>query len=227
MGEQKPLKQRAILVGAGEGAVAVQRLAPGQSGDVLICADGGRRKLEALGLKPDWYVGDNDSGGCPDGLPSVLLPPEKDVSDMEMAVDKALELGCREIILTGCSGGRLDHLLANLGLLERIEAAKAQGMLLDGENEVRLLRPGHYRILNQPPAHYLGLIALDETVEGLTLKGVKYPLERFTLHRGNTRTVSNEILPGEAAELSFQRGSLYVIRSGFCDTQPADRRLKV
>ena len=101
------------------------------------------------------------------------------------------------------------------------------GMLLDGENEVRLLRPGHYRILNQPPAHYLGLIALDETVEGLTLKGVKYPLERFTLHRGNTRTVSNEILPGEAAELSFQRGSLYVIRSGFCDTQPADRRLKV
>lgn len=207
------MSRRAILIGAAPGALPLERLALKRPDDLLICADGGRKKLEAVGIRPDWYVGDNDSGGTPEGLPSVLLPSEKDVSDLEMAVDKALALGCGELILTGCTGGRLDHCLANLGLLEQIHAHGADGMLLDEANEVRLLTAGVYEIENVPFYRYFGLIPLDAKLSGVTLLGVKYPLRDAELYRGSTRSISNEILPGQKAVIRFSGGTALLIRS--------------
>lgn len=215
------MSRRAILVGAAPGGIPMERIGYSPDRDLLICADGGRNKLEALGLRPDWYVGDNDSGGTPEGLPSVVLPAEKDVSDMEMAVERALQLGCTSLVLTGCTGGRLDHALANIGLLEQIAQAGADGVLMDPWNEVRFLNPGIHRVVNQPPSQYLGLIALDARVEGLTLMGVKYPLRDFTLRRGTTRTISNAFLNGTEAQISFTGGSLLLIRSHFSDAEEA------
>ena len=63
--------------------------------DAVICADGGRRAAQALGLTPDWYVGDDDSGGYPGDCPSDLLPSEKDVTDLDMAVSRALRRTAR------------------------------------------------------------------------------------------------------------------------------------
>ncbi|MCC8181482.1 MAG: thiamine diphosphokinase, partial [Clostridiales bacterium] len=190
----KSRKKRAVLIGASSASLPLEleeRILPD---DFIICADGGRGLAERLGLQPDWYVGDNDSGGRPDGLPATLLPSEKDVSDMEMAVDQALQLGYQELLLLGCTGGREDHHLANLGLLEQIHRRGGCGILLDAANEVRFLGPGSYQIENRPVYHYLGLIPLDAAVTGVTLTGVRYPLDHFTLQRGSTRAVSNEIL---------------------------------
>lgn len=57
---------------------------------------------------------------------------------------------------------------------------------------------------------YLSLFALSETVEGLTAKGVKYPLENHTLTRTFPLGVSNEFKQKEAF-LSLEKGSLLVI----------------
>ncbi|MCD8383220.1 MAG: thiamine diphosphokinase [Clostridiales bacterium] len=211
MGESR--KKRAVLIGAASDSLPPELAERVHPDDFIICADGGRGLAERLGLRPDWYVGDNDSGGRPEGLPATLLPSEKDVSDMEMAVDQALKLGYRELLLLGCTGGRSDHHLANLGLLEQIDQRGGCGTLLDGVNEVRFLGPGSYQIENRPAYHYLGLIPLDMTVTGVTLTGVRYPLESFTLHRGSTRSVSNEILPGTTAVLTIRAGHIYLIRS--------------
>lgn len=179
----------------------------------IICADGGRAVAEHFGLQPDWYVGDNDSGGTPSGLPATLLPSEKNVSDLEMAVQQAFAAGCREMILFGCSGGRADHYLANLGLLEQIHDLGCEGVLIDRYNEIRFLAPGHYRIENFPRYRYLGLIPLDAHIQDVTLNGVKYPLSHFTLDRGSTRSISNEILPGQPADITIGAGRLLLIRS--------------
>ncbi|MCD7735226.1 MAG: thiamine diphosphokinase [Clostridiales bacterium] len=211
MGESR--KKRAVLIGSASGSIPsglAERIRPD---DFIICADGGRELAEQLGLRPDWYVGDNDSGGRPEGLPATLLPSEKDVSDMEMAVDQALQLGYRELLLMGCAGGRGDHHLANLGLLEQIDQRGGHGILLDRTNEVRFLGPGSYQIENRPKYHYLGLIPLDATVTGVTLTGVRYPLDDFTLRRGSTRSISNEILPGNTAGITIRDGHVYLIRS--------------
>lgn len=210
---------RAIIIGAAPGMLPMERIGPVRQEDVLICADGGRRTAEALGLRPDWYVGDNDSGGHPDGLPAMLLPPEKDVSDMEMAVEKAFELGYRSLILTGCTGGRADHHLANIGLLEQIYARGGSGMLIDEMNEIRFLTAGTYEVENRPFYRFIGIIPLDAALTGVTLTGVKYPLERFELHRWSTRSISNEILPHEKASIRIESGCALLIRS-----QPDQRK---
>ena len=179
----------------------------------VLCADGGRKLAEAAGLHPDWYVGDGDSGGWAEGLPAAILPEEKDVTDLEAAVHYALAQGYGTLYLTGCTGGRGDHHLANCLLLEQIAEAGAKGYLLDDVNEITYLGPGVHRVENQPPCQYLGLIPLDRVVTGVTLRGVKYPLTDASLQRSTALTVSNEILPGQRAEITIGSGAVLLVRS--------------
>ncbi len=211
MGEQR--QGRAVLIGAAPQGTLSYLKAALRPDDFIICADGGRSRAEMISIQPDWYVGDNDSGGTPEGLPSTLLPSEKDVSDMEMAIDQAFELGYRELLLAGCTGGRGDHHLANLGLLEEIWNRGGSAVLVDEYNEFRFLPTGVYQVENSPRYKYLGLIPLDKTVTGVCLRGVKYPLEEFTLRRGSTRSISNEILEGEQAEVVIGSGCVLLVRS--------------
>lgn len=182
-------------------------------GAYIIAADGGRVWAERAGLTVDWYVGDGDSGGFSAGLPSEVLPVEKDVTDLEAAVHHALERNIQHILLWGASGGRADHHLANLQLLEQIAQRGSQGIFLDAVNEVRYLRPGRYQIPNDPPYRYLGIIPLDARLTGVSIRGVKYPLDGATVRRGTTLTVSNEILPGCSAELTLGSGTALLVRS--------------
>lgn len=181
--------------------------------DFIICADGGRKNAEKAGLIPQWYVGDGDSGGWGEGLPSVELPCEKDFTDSEAAVHQALRMGYRSLLLCACTGGRQDHHLANLFLLEAIHRLGGEAMLLDGKNEIRYLTPGRYLVKNQPVYHYMGLIPLDRELMGVTLSGVKYPVKDVTFRRWETLGVSNEILPGETAVVEFREGAALLIRS--------------
>ncbi len=205
---------RAVLIGSADDGTRLDYLKQQlHQNDFLICADGGRKVAERSGLRPDWYVGDNDSGGWPGRLPSTVLPSEKDVTDLEMAVHQALKLGYRDLLLAACTGGRADHHLANFGLLEQIAQSGAHGVLVDAYNEIRFLPPGHYTVQNMPFYRYLSLIPLDAEVTGVTISGVKYCLQNAVLRRGSTLSVSNEILDGCCAEIFISTGCVYLIRS--------------
>ena len=185
---------------------------------LVICADGGVQNACRAGLEPDLLVGDWDSGGAPrEGVPTVSLPPEKDMTDLQAAVDLAIGQGCRDLLLCGCTGGRMDHTASNLVLLEWIAEHGARAMLLDGDNEVRF-HPGGTLLLPDVPAYrYLSIIPLDRTIEGVTLRGVKYPLNNAVLTRGDTLSVSNEPA-GEVSEISIASGRVLVVRSGRLQT---------
>lgn len=181
--------------------------------DFIVCADGGRANAEKAGLTPHWYVGDGDSGGWGDGLPSMNLPTEKDFTDSEAAVYQALQMGCSSLLLCACTGGRQDHHLANLFLLEAIRRQGATALLLDEKNEIRYLTPGSYEIPNAPAYFYLGLIPIERELAHVTLRGVKYQVTDRTFYRWDTLGVSNEILPGETAQVSFTEGCAFLVRS--------------
>ena len=185
---------------------------------LVICADGGVQNACRAGLEPDLLVGDWDSGGAPrEGVPTVSLPPEKDMTDLQAAVNLAIGRGCRDLLLCGCTGGRMDHTASNLVLLEWIAEHGARAMLLDGDNEVRF-HPGGTLLLPDVPAYrYLSIIPLDRTIEGVTLRGVKYPLNNAVLTRGDTLSVSNEPA-GEVSEISIASGRVLVVRSGRLQT---------
>ena len=183
-------------------------------GDLVICADGGIQRARAAGLTPDAAVGDWDSGGTPQpGLACISLPPEKDMTDLQAAVDLAVERGCGQLLLCGCTGGpRLDHTASNLALLEYIADRGADGILLDPDNEVRLLGPGTLVLEGARAYHYFSLIPLDRQVTGVTLRGVKYPLNHATLTRGSTFSVSNEPLVRTVA-ITLESGRALLVRS--------------
>ena len=180
---------------------------------VVICADGGIRSARDAGLRPDYQIGDWYSGGAPEpGVPCVTLPVEKDITDLQAAAHWALEQGCKELLLCGCTGGRLDHTASNLVLLEWIARQGGKAVMADGDNEVRFLGNGGLTLEDTPHYHYLSIIPLDKTIKGVTLRGVKYPLEGASITRGDTLTVSNEP-SGPVMEISVEEGAVLVIRS--------------
>ena len=184
-----------------------------RAGDALYCVDGGLVAARQLGLTPDWYVGDSDSGGDPQGLPAEVLPPEKDLTDMEMALDLARRQGMAEVILCGCLGGRQDHHLANLMLLQRAEGRGMRGRIVDSRNEIRWLNPGMTRVEPALPFHYFGIVPLDAMLEQVTIRGAKYEITDTDIPRGSTLGVSNEFLPGVIPEIRIARGEGLLILS--------------
>lgn len=179
---------------------------------VVIAADGGLKGARAAGFAPRVYVGDGDSGGRAEaGLACVLLPEEKDVTDLEAAYLWARDHGLRELMFTGCTGGRLDHYMAALGLLETAAAEGIHGVILDPRNRIELLEPGRHHLKNHG-YRYFSLIPLDRLLGHVTIRGAKYPLTDRTVYRGGSLTVSNEFC-GETAEVSFQEGLCWLIES--------------
>ena len=186
----------------------------------IIAVDGGLLFAEALGLVPDYIVGDFDT--LPEGRLAAYegregvtirhFCPEKDDTDTQIAVELALELEKEEVIMIGAAGTRLDHSIANLFLLEKFERAGISAYCLDGKNRVRVLQKGISLQKVVQYGDFVSFLALTDTVEGITLKGFKYPLLNRTLHQDDSLCVSNEIVE-ETAEISFQKGLLLMIEA--------------
>lgn len=184
-----------------------------RKGDMIICADGGQHAVQQLGLTADWYVGDSDSGGCAGNLPADILPSEKDVTDLDMAVSRALNEGCDFLLLCGCTGGREDHHLSAIGQLERIFHAGREGIIIDPQNEIRLLRPGCTIVPVQPGYSYFGIIPLDAVLRSVSIRGAKYEVENTDFYRWSSLGISNEPVVGQICEISVREGVGLLIRS--------------
>ncbi len=181
--------------------------------ELVIAADGGVKWARAAGYEPDLLVGDWDSGGKPEeGITSVSLPPEKDLTDLQAGAELALERGFRRVIFTACVGGRLDQTMASVGLLEWLYERGAEGLVLDEGNEVRFWDGSPLTLAREESRRYLSIVSLDRSAQGVTLRGVKYPLSGATLTRGDTLSVSNEITEAQG-HLSAEGGRFLVIRS--------------
>ena len=102
---------------------------------MILCADSGLRHARALGISPDWVLGDFDSSSeQPEGESVLRYPPEKDDTDTMLAVKQALSVGAEEIQIYGGLGGRFDHSIANVQTLRYLSEHGAVGSLCDAQN---------------------------------------------------------------------------------------------
>lgn len=187
-------------------------LAPYRDRAAVFCADGGTICAAAAGFRADYYVGDSDSGGAPpDGAERLLLPVEKDLTDLQAAYELARDRGFRRMVFTACTGGRQDHHLANLQLLETACRQGVDAVILDERNEIRCLCGGSATVPDGE-FRYFSLIPLDAELIGVTISGAKYPLEDAVIRRGDSLTVSNETV-GVPAVVSVGKGTAWLIRS--------------
>ena len=191
-------------------------------GDFLVAVDGGLHHLTRLGLKPHLLIGDLDSVN-PDELAEIVdagievrkFPPAKDQTDLELALDFAVNIGYAQIMIAYPFGDRVDHTLGNLSLLSRPDLEGITLSLDDGQVEARLLN----QCTNLPtqPGDLISLIPWREPVERITTKGLEYPLNNETLIPWQTRGISN-IAMGRSIALDFVSGRLLVIK-----TKPAQK----
>ncbi len=178
----------------------------------VFCADGGTRCAAEAGFPVDFYVGDSDSGGAPPpGAERLLLPAEKDLTDLQAAYELARDRGFRRMAFTGCTGGRQDHHLANLQLLETACRQGIDAVILDERNEIRCFCGGTVTVPHGG-FRYFSLIPLDAELRGVTIRGARYPLEDAVVRRGDSLTVSNETAGGPAT-VTVARGTAWLIRA--------------
>lgn len=188
--------------------------------DEIIAVDGALETAKRLSLEPTQIIGDFDTVSQ-DTLMQfqresrakwVRLVPEKDATDMEMALDKAIEAGCLKIAILGALGGRMDHELANVHLLYK---AKLQGVsceILDKQNRISVLMENTALIKKELFGTYISFIPLTTQVTGLTLKGFKYPLNGYCLTIGSSLGVSNELVM-EEGRVEFEDGVLLCLET--------------
>ncbi|MBQ4109752.1 MAG: thiamine diphosphokinase [Clostridia bacterium] len=178
--------------------------------DFIICADGGIAHTEKLGITPQLIIGDFDSYSGK--LPSdnvMRYPSEKDDTDMALCIEYAIKNGYEEIIIAGGLGGRIDHTLANLSLLAKYSDKSI--MLIDEKTEITAI--SDFCSLEKNEKKYISFVSFTEKTEGVTYKGLKYPLSDATLYSKDAQfSISNEIIE-KKAEISLKSGILLCIRT--------------
>lgn len=205
----------AIVVAGGDPiAAAVADRLPASG--VVVAADSGLEHAVALGLEVDVVVGDFDSvdpaaleAARAAGATVETHPPEKDATDLELALDAAVARGARRVTVVGGYGGRVDHLLANVALLSSprftevvIDAWMGSARILVVRDEVQL---------SGPIGSLCTLLAMHGPARGVTTAGLRYPLDGDTLLPGSTRGVSNELVV-PVAHVSITDGTLVAIQ---------------
>lgn len=174
----------------------------------VVCADGGLRYADELGVMPNLIVGDFDSGNAPlRGSAEVIrLVPEKDDSDLMCAMKLMLSRGYRSFDLVCASGGRIDHFLSNLSLIEYVFEHGGKCTLRDSKNIVFFHDGGKQLYKRNPDYKYVSFIPLDKVLTGVTLTGLKYPLDNVVLNRSAVISISNEPIADEfSIEIKFGR----------------------
>lgn len=198
--------KRCLIIAGGDYAP----IGPVEAGDFVLACDRGYAHCLREGIVPDLILGDFDSyaGALPEGVPVLRYPVEKDDTDTMLAVRWASEQGFEAVRLCCCFGGRLDHLLSNVETLYYAAALGMEAEAEDGNNWLRVLRPGAYTLPYRRDRS-LSLIALTQTVEKLCIRGAKYEVENARLCRPTTLGQSNAFL--RDVELSFESGMLALV----------------
>lgn len=188
--------------------------------DLTIAVDGGLAAARKLQIKPDYCVGDFDSVSKEDrryfqnmsGIVWETHPPEKDETDTELAIHLALNQKAESIHIFGATGTRLDHTLASIGLLQIPLQAGVPCWLIDGHNRITMIDSEVVLKRGEVFGKYVSLIPWTESVTGVTLTGMKYPLEDYTFVQGNSLGVSNEMIQEEAG-ITIRHGRMILIES--------------
>ncbi|MGQ2908372.1 MAG: thiamine diphosphokinase [Aliihoeflea sp.] len=211
-----PVYPFTILLGGD--AEPTPRLARQVAGSRVIAADSGMRHAGPLGLVPELWTGDFDSvdaaldAAHPD-IPREIFPRAKDLTDGEIAVEAALARGATTLTLVGAFGGpRADHAFLHLALGVRLAESGLSILLTSGTQEGVPLLEGASR-LDYLPGTVFSVIAMTD-LAGLTLEGVRWPLDKRHVPFGSSLTLSNEVTGDLTVHLISGRAILIAHPSG-------------
>jgi thiamine pyrophosphokinase len=171
----------------------------------VIAADGGMAHAETLDLAPELWVGDFDSTSEELAerhrhVARHAFPAEKEKTDGEIAVDEAVRLGAREIVLVGGLGGQADHALAHFGLILKLGRRRVSSFITSGHEEAYPILNGTHHF-DLPRGTRFSVVPFTD-LAGLDLDGVKWPLSHRSVPLGSSLTISNVAMGPVTVRLS-------------------------
>ena len=174
----------------------------------IYCADGGLKYALDIGVVPLEIWGDLDSidnslveKAKSLGSKVIQFDPRKDFTDGELVLSELVKKDFDKIIVLGGLGGRTDHLLTNLNLLFKFD-----NVFFVDEKET-IFRVNKKTEIKKQKGKTISFIPMTDTVSEITLTGFEYPLDKYTLRRGDSICTSN-IIKEEKATIEFSRGKL-------------------
>jgi thiamine pyrophosphokinase len=209
---------RAIVFANGELLNQPRVVAAARASALIIAADGGARRCMALGFTPNIVVGDLDSLSESElttltnaGAKLLRRPPDKDETDLELALLHALEQAAERITVVGAFGGRLDMTVANLLLLAGDSLNSGTIELWHADQTAWIVRPpgGDLRGI---PGDTLSLIPLTQEARGISSYDLAYPLQDEALEFGPARGVSNRVT-GPEPRVELESGLLLAVHT--------------
>ena len=208
MADKARQREHALIVGDGEPPSRELLDAVRGEDSLVIAADGGANALAAIGVRPDYIVGDLDSVS-PEALAAIeedrrIRIAAQDSTDLVKALDQALKLGVREAALLGVTGGRVDHTLWNLSLL-KMYRGRLTLRILDECCDTRLVDGGVR--FEAAPGLKVSLSPLGGPVQGIVTRGLKYPLNGESLAAAERDGISNEVVDNPV-EITVRDGDL-------------------
>lgn len=236
-----PIPQILIVVGGGDASGSGSRdlgslVACTGPDTLVIAADSGLDVAVAAGLPVDHLVGDLDSVS-PEARRSAEArgvrvhphAPDKDATDLELAIELALELArdtaqvtadataaadaVTTLMVVGPGAGRLDHLLADVALLASPRLAGLEVRARFGPADLVVVPAGTRRVLGAAVGEQVSLLPVHGPAARVTTKGLRWALLEADLAPGTTRGVSNEVVAADAA-VAVGEGTVVVVRPG-------------
>jgi thiamine pyrophosphokinase len=214
----KPLTAFIFANGSTDDGPFVQRELATAADAWVIAADGGALQAQYYGRPVNTVIGDLDSLDAEEltllkeqGADIHQFPPEKNETDLELAILFAAQNNFQRIRVFSALGGRLDQTLSNIYLLALPALRNLDVRLLAGKQQAWLIYPG-ISTLNGEKGDTISLIPIAGEAHGIRTHNLYYPLLDETLRFGPARGVSN-VMQTETATVSFTEGVLLVVHT--------------
>ncbi|NLJ30014.1 MAG: thiamine diphosphokinase [Clostridiales bacterium] len=177
----------------------------------VVCADGGLDSALRYGVTPDLVVGDFDSAQSapPENVETIRLKREKDDTDTMAAVKIAIRRGFRDFLLLGVLGGRIDHSIANLYILQFLAGQGCRAMISGDGCRVFLLNGGRLTLSGIVGAT-VSVFPFGVSSCTVSYEGLKYPLTETRLCASQPIGVSNVVVD-ENAKITVHGGNALII----------------
>lgn len=176
--------------------------------DYVITADSGYDNACKLSIKADVLIGDLDSIQSSPDIETIKLKAEKDETDLKVATDFAIDKGYSKIIYLAATGGRIDHMLCNISLLEYADTKGIEAEIIDEINVVSYLSG---KQVFESKSKYVSVIPTSEKII-FSAKGLKYKAENLEVKRCEVVSVSNEPV-SEFFEIEILQGQAIIVQA--------------
>ena len=183
---------------------------PWGSEDYIIAVDGGLRYLEQEQIGADLVIGDFDSLNHIPEHPNVMaLSCEKDETDTLAAVNEGIKAGYETFCFYACTGGRIEHTIANIQTLTYLAKKGKRGFLFDRDSIMSVIINDTFSFPPHPDG-FVSIFSLSEESNGVSEKGLKYGLDNVTVTNSFPIGVSNEFI-GEQSTIEVKDGTLLIV----------------